>query len=434
MGSDKIRAMQLDGGYLYIAGNYLAGAGDGGWRIEKRAATDGLPDNTFGTSGVVTSNPSGNTDTPRSIAVDGSYIYICGDEIIGFDQQWRIEKRSKSDGALVVAFDTDGFITESSGFGSDSANEILVDSNYVYICGYFVQPDFVSTSWRIEKRDKTTGAFINEFGSSGTLEINSGSGQVPYSMVKDINFFYIAGVFNILADTNWKIEGRGLVTGTNGPRIDWVGTGNYISDGLHPETGEDNASYTFNINYFDEDNDAPGGGYPKLHIIKGISEITGSPFVMSETDPLDVIYGDGKEYSYTKAGLSSGNDFQYYFEAYDSNSAIAVGLSTASKSGPAVTARQLSDGSASDLNNVITYPNPAATAGRFVFTNLTAKASIAIYTISGELFRSITENDGDGNAEWDMKNDSGEAVSRGMYIYLITNNNGEKKSGKIAVK
>jgi len=34
---------------------------------------------------------------------------------------------------------------------------------------------------------------------------------------------------------------------------------------------------------------------------------------------------------------------------------------------------------------------------------------------------------------WDVKNREGERVARDIYIYLVTNSQGEKKIGKIAV-
>ncbi len=35
--------------------------------------------------------------------------------------------------------------------------------------------------------------------------------------------------------------------------------------------------------------------------------------------------------------------------------------------------------------------------------------------------------------EWDVKNDDGKELSSGVYFYLVSNDNGEEKIGKIAV-
>ncbi len=34
---------------------------------------------------------------------------------------------------------------------------------------------------------------------------------------------------------------------------------------------------------------------------------------------------------------------------------------------------------------------------------------------------------------WDMKNNDGEEIKSGVYIYIVENDNGERKTGKIAV-
>ena len=60
-------------------------------------------------------------------------------------------------------------------------------------------------------------------------------------------------------------------------------------------------------------------------------------------------------------------------------------------------------------------------------------ATIRIYNIAGELVRTIEETDGDGINEWNTKNEQGEPVASGVYIYFIANPAGEKATGKIMV-
>ena len=93
---------------------------------------------------------------------------------------------------------------------------------------------------------------------------------------------------------------------------------------------------------------------------------------------------------------------------------------------------------ASDLSNVIVYPNPykpsEAIRGTLKFDKLTAQATIKIYTISGELVTTLEETDMDGRYEWDGKNSANEDVVSGIYIYRVTNNKGDKPAGgKIAI-
>jgi hypothetical protein len=97
---------------------------------------------------------------------------------------------------------------------------------------------------------------------------------------------------------------------------------------------------------------------------------------------------------------------------------------------------------ASDLNNVVVYPNPVnfskAVRGRVKFEGLTKNAKIQIFDITGRLVKTLNpgtpENDGvSGKAEWNGKNENGEDVGMGLYIYFITDEEGHKKTGKIAV-
>ena len=64
---------------------------------------------------------------------------------------------------------------------------------------------------------------------------------------------------------------------------------------------------------------------------------------------------------------------------------------------------------------------------------------IYIYTINGELVRAlemgdeIEESPGYAVATWDCRNEYGEEVARGTYVYFAITIKEEKKVGKIAV-
>ncbi|MDI6781221.1 MAG: VCBS repeat-containing protein [bacterium] len=71
---------------------------------------------------------------------------------------------------------------------------------------------------------------------------------------------------------------------------------------------------------------------------------------------------------------------------------------------------------------------------RIVFGNLKAGTLIKIYTISGELVRqSNTIPDGSCKWEWDAKNEYGEDVGSGIYIYVISCGNDALVMDKLAV-
>ena len=119
------------------------------------------------------------------------------------------------------------------------------------------------------------------------------------------------------------------------PLLSWTGEANYESDGLDPEMGDTTTEFVYRVQYVDGSNYAPENGYPKVHILKNGSEIAGSPFSMSEVDSGDTTYTNGKLYTYTKTGLALGEDYSYYFEAYDAHNQMAAeGDPTSEREGP----------------------------------------------------------------------------------------------------
>jgi hypothetical protein len=90
---------------------------------------------------------------------------------------------------------------------------------------------------------------------------------------------------------------------------------------------------------------------------------------------------------------------------------------------------------APNLEDVIVYPNPFKPSRgdtKIRFERLTKNVTIRIYNIAGELVK-MEKNILTGFFDWDAKNDSGEKVASGIYIYVITDNEGGIKKGKIAI-
>ena len=89
-----------------------------------------------------------------------------------------------------------------------------------------------------------------------------------------------------------------------------------------------------------------------------------------------------------------------------------------------------------DLNEVIVYPNPARTAvgnNQVTFDNLTADVTIKIFRVNTGLVKEIKADNTNGKVVWDLTNDGGEKVGSAVYIYLVTNSNGQKIKGKLAI-
>ena len=95
-----------------------------------------------------------------------------------------------------------------------------------------------------------------------------------------------------------------------------------------------------------------------------------------------------------------------------------------------------------DLDDISVVPNPYIAFSDFDqtegddqlrFTRLPLKCTIAIYTINGELVKRIYhEATFDGNEVWDLKNEGGNEVAPGLYIYVIEADNA-KKIDKFAI-
>lgn len=90
---------------------------------------------------------------------------------------------------------------------------------------------------------------------------------------------------------------------------------------------------------------------------------------------------------------------------------------------------------------IIIYPNPCFPNQGQIATianlPLTSDLKIYIYDLGGNLIRTLGESEaniegGSKTATWDCRNDNGEIVARGTYIYFIPSAT-KKKTGKIVI-
>ncbi|MGZ3882850.1 MAG: type IX secretion system sortase PorU [Bacteroidia bacterium] len=91
------------------------------------------------------------------------------------------------------------------------------------------------------------------------------------------------------------------------------------------------------------------------------------------------------------------------------------------------------------LTHVLNYPNPFTTRTKFYFENnqccLQLKVNIQIFTISGKVVKTISlniKNDGfrsDG-IDWDGKDDYGDKLAKGVYIYKISVSDPDNKKAE----
>ncbi|MFQ5866358.1 MAG: T9SS type A sorting domain-containing protein, partial [bacterium] len=91
--------------------------------------------------------------------------------------------------------------------------------------------------------------------------------------------------------------------------------------------------------------------------------------------------------------------------------------------------------SSPDLAHVFAYPNPfRGNSGHEYVTiaGLTREATVKILDVSGRLLRTLQETDGNGGVQWNLKDEAGNLVASGIYIFYVVGA-GKKAVGKLAV-
>jgi hypothetical protein len=191
----EIRSLVLDTAGLYLGGyDYSPGVSDSQWRVEKRDLTTGALITGFGTNGVVTVNPSNNQESIRSITIDTYGLYLGGDDYSTGNNQWRIEKRNLTTGALVTSFGTNGVITENPSSGHDYIEALTVNETGLFVTGEEYSLGASNDQWRLEKRDLTTGALDNSFATQGVLSVNlTNEYDELYALAIDETGIYLGG-------------------------------------------------------------------------------------------------------------------------------------------------------------------------------------------------------------------------------------------------
>jgi hypothetical protein len=97
---------------------------------------------------------------------------------------------------------------------------------------------------------------------------------------------------------------------------------------------------------------------------------------------------------------------------------------------------------ANTTDKIIVVPNPfVLESGSAIpqdysniqFINVPSPCTIRIYSIRGDLVKTIEHNDGSGIALWNQRTDYGQFVVSGLYVYQIESPTGASKIGKLAI-
>ncbi len=242
-GADRIHAIATDGTSMYVAGYDSSGI-DNRWRLEKRNLSDGDLVTAFGVSGATTSDPSTSTDQPFAIATSSGAVFIAGYDsaLSAANGQWRIEKRDSTDGSLVTAFDTDGILQFDPNAGDiDQITAITTDTSSLYVAGF---QDDDTGIWRIHKYDSTTGALDVGFGVGGmaTQTLAATGDERPQAIAVDTDYLYVGGYDNVAGNIQWRLEKRNKTTGALCAGGGECAAGAFDTDGVvqtNPSAGVD---------------------------------------------------------------------------------------------------------------------------------------------------------------------------------------------------
>jgi hypothetical protein len=186
-----------------------------------------------------------------------------------------------------------------------------------------------------------------------------------------------------------------------------------------------------NISEGDFPSNTRQGGTIRLRKVGGYYEL------VDGVDGGGAVTGDvsnGTRYYYAVVGYDFGNFTSFDFPAYGGRNVNAVSVI------PLPTSRNV-------LDDIRVVPNPykgsadweewtgsGSRLGRLYFMNLPSKCTIRIYTIAGDLVRTLEHHDISYGAEaWDLTGEAGVQVASGIYIYHVDAPEFGEKIGKFAV-
>lgn len=242
-------------GYLYTAGHST------NWIVEKRRLRDGALETAFGTGGILTITISGSTAAEiggMGLDLSTGSLYIAGNEnsVGATDHRWRIEKRSMATGAIDTNFGTSGVVTSNPTTLDDKINDLIIDN----VTGYMIAGGYDSTGgneWRMEKRSLSAGTLDTGFGTSGVILFNpSGRSEFVTAMAVDegAGYFYVTGADDSAGNTRWRVEKRKISNGNLCSAVECgtnfkYGTGTGSGDGIYVQnpTSQSDAPLTIQV-------------------------------------------------------------------------------------------------------------------------------------------------------------------------------------------
>ena len=294
-------AIVVDSTGFYVAGSDLSlGSSNAQWRVEKRNLTDGNLITSFGTNGVATSNPSSSSDVSYTITVDSTGFYVAGYDSSPGNYQWRVEKRSLTDGSQIWVQ------TSNPSSQNDLAYAIAVDSTGIYVAGSDRTVGSSNLQWRVEKRSLITGVLIY-----GVTSNPSSTNDEALAITVDSSAIYAAGYDNVPGNEQWRIEKRAKgMADTSAPLISGVAAKNITFDSAAivwntDETANSQVDYGLTTSYGTTFSYTSTYGTFHVSILNGLSPNTTYNFRVKSKDPNNNEATSGN-YTFTTSATTLG--------------------------------------------------------------------------------------------------------------------------------
>lgn len=270
----------------------------------------------------------------------------------------------------------------------------------------------------------------------GKVQVINGDWSFSFIVPKDISYNYDVGKFSYYAHNG--------VTDANGYNK------NFYIGGSSPNAIADNAGPTVNL-YMNDKKFVSGGTtndkpnlYAEVTDSSGVNTVgTGIGHdivaILDENSSKPIILND-----YYEADLNSyqAGKIKYPFsELSEGTHRLSLKVwDVQNNSNMAYTDFVVAPSAEMALTHVLNYPNPFTTRTKFFFENnqccQTLKVNIQIFTVSGKIVKTIsqtltTEGFRSDGIDWDGKDDFGDKLAKGVYVYKLSiSGNDNKKAEK----
>jgi hypothetical protein len=259
----------------------------------------------------------------------------------------------------------------------------------------------------------------------GKSSITNGDFSFSFVVPKDIAYQYGPGKISYYFE-NGVVDGQGyfkqvsiggsavnaLVDNT-GPRVRL-----YLNDSTFQFGGSTNQDPRLYAILFDSSGVNTVGNGIGHDIVATMDDNSSNPAILNDYYTADLnTYKSGKVY-FPYAGLSEGNH-KLKLKVWD----------VYNNSSQAYTEFVVSSSAQLALKHVLNYPNPFTTHTSFFFEDneccQTLNVSIDIFTVTGKLVKTIqtnvnTEGYRSPPIDWDGRDDFGDKIGRGVYVYKVT--------------